>query len=316
MFEDLYTKVVVKESDFKINHKQNIMLIGSCFTEEIGKKLEQHGFSTMINPFGILYNPISICECIDRIVTKNFFTPKDTIKVDEYFYLFQCHGDYRAKKRKDCLEMINLKVEQAHEFLKKTEILFITLGTSIVYKYIPQRRNLGNCHKIDSKLIERNIIDYNVHTKRLKRTLTLLKQEINPNIKIIFTISPIRHWREGYRDNMISKSNLILTVHKLEQQIDISYFPSYETVMDELRDYRFYDRDLLHLNETAVNHIWSKFCSTYFNSDTLELNKKFYKLWTMKNHRPLNPDTIAYEKHKEKTLSLQTELQTQTVRIL
>ena len=309
---EFFTTVNVPSSPYKISHRDNILLIGSCFTDEIGSKFSQHGFSTLRNPFCILYNPLSIAVCLERTAKKEFFTEQDLIESNEYFYLFSAHGDYRGKTKEGCLNAINESIEEAHSFLQKTDYIFLTLGTSWTYWYKPLNYLMGNCHKVDSKLIERKLSPHTLSAQRLLEAEEVLKNALQKEFKIIFTLSPIRHWREGYRDNLISKSHLTLAIEEMTCRENISYFPSYEIVMDELRDYRFYAEDMIHLNSSAVNHIWKKFSDTYFSEETKELNKRFRKLFTMQNHRPINPDTLAYQQHLSKTENLKTELQQYT----
>lgn len=312
----LFTEVKIKPSDSKISHKDNILLIGSCFTDEIGGKFQICGFNTLKNPFGILYNPLSIATCLNRIAKQEFFSEEDLILSNEYYYLFSAHGDYRAKTKEECLEKINKSIKLNHEFLKQSDYIFLTLGTSWTYWYKPLNYLMGNCHKIDNKLIERRLIPYNESSKALLEAIQTIKTVFKKEYKIIFTLSPIRHWREGYRDNLVSKSHLVLAIEEMQKKDLVSYFPSYEIVMDELRDYRFYAEDMLHVNSTAVNYIWEKLSQTYFSSQTQELNKLFHKLWTMQNHRPLNSDTTLYSQHKEKIAELKQELQPHTNLIL
>ncbi len=303
-----FTEVKINPSDNKISHKNNILLIGSCFTDEIGDKFHINGFNILKNPFGILYNPMSIAVCLNRIAKQEFFTEKDLVLSNEYYYLFSAHGDYRAKTKEECLNKINESIKQSHEFLKQTDYIFLTLGTSWTYWYKPLNYLMGNCHKIDNKFIDRHLITYNESAKTLLEAIQTIKSIFKREYKIILTLSPIRHWREGYRDNLISKSHLVLAIEEMQKTDNVSYFPSYEIVMDELRDYRFYAEDLLHVNSSAVNYIWEKFSQTYFTTQTQELNKRFYKLWTMQNHRPLNVDTALYSQHKNKIAELKQEL--------
>lgn len=273
-----FTEVKINPSDNKISHKNNILLIGSCFTDEIGDKFHINGFNILKNPFGILYNPLSIAICLNRIAKQEFFTEADLVLSNEYYYLFSAHGDYRAKTKEECLNKINESIKQSHEFLKQTDYIFLTLGTSWTYWYKPLNYLMGNCHKIDNKLIDRHLIPYNESAKTLLEAIQTIKSIFKREYKIILTLSPIRHWREGYRDNLISKSHLVLAIEEMQKTDNVSYFPSYEIVMDELRDYRFYAEDLLHVNSSAVNYIWEKFSQTYFTTQTQELNKRFYKL--------------------------------------
>lgn len=306
---NFFTKVNIERSKLSISHADNIILIGSCFTDEIGAKFEQNGFSILKNPLGILYNPLSISVCLNYIADKSFLIEDDLIKSGEYYYAFSFHGDYRGETKQECLQKINDAILSANNFLQKTTCLVITLGSAWTYWYRPLNYLMGNCHKISSNLIERKILSIEQICKALGDTIQKI-QSINKQIKIILTISPVRHIREGLYDNHISKSTLTLAVDKLinDKTNDIAYFPSYEIVMDELRDYRFYAKDMIHVNETTVDYIWERFSQTFFSEETLILNEKYYKLYLMKNHRPLNPQSVGYKKHLEKIRLLKEEL--------
>ncbi|MBP3253100.1 MAG: GSCFA domain-containing protein [Bacteroidales bacterium] len=308
---NLYTEVKPEESGFKINHKSHIMLIGSCFTDEIGERFAIHGFNIGKNPFGILYNPASIAICLNRITDKEYFDKKDLIKSGEYFYAFSCHGDYRGETEEQCLEKINRSIDENHEFLKTTDTIIITLGSAWTYRYKPADYLMGNCHKIDSKLIERRMLTVEQTVQCMMQATENVKQKINSDMRFIFTLSPVRHWREGWHDNAVSKAVLYLAVDKMIKEFcgNAAYFPSYDIVTDELRDYRFYERDLLHVNQLAVDCIWEKFSDTYFSEKTKYVNGEYRKLWLMKNHRPLNPSSEAYGKHKQKTAETEAKIQ-------
>ncbi len=310
---NLFTQVTKKPSLNKINHKHNILMIGSCFSNEIGKKFITEGFSTYINPFGILYNPISIAECLERIAKKNFFNSNDLIYNNGYYYLFAAHGDYRAKDQQTLLETINNEILKANEYLEKTDYIFITLGSAMTYWYAPLNTLLGNCHKLDSKLIERRLIPYKDIATQFYKTILLLRNTFDNECQFIFTVSPIRHWKEGYRSNLISKSHLHLAIEELiSMDNNLDYFPSYEIVMDTLRDYRFYSEDMLHINSTAVDYIWGVFSDVYFSTETKELNTQFRKLRLMQNHRAINPESELYQRHLDKIDKMKKELQPYT----
>ena len=316
MRDNFFTEVKIEESREKISHKQSIMLIGSCFTDEIGNKFLQHGYSIKKNPFGILYNPLSIAVCLEKIAKKEYLTKEDLIKVEDYYYAYSCHGDYRARTEEECLALINNSIEESHSFLSKADYLILTLGSAWTYWHIPNNYLMGNCHKVESKFIERKMLSQQEIFNALDKVINHIRENLNPNLKVVITLSPIRHWREGWHDNLLSKSTLYLAIEDLRKNTSCYYFPSYEIVMDELRDYRFYAQDLLHVSETTVEYIWQKFSQTYFTKETQELNKRFYKLWTMHNHRPLNPDTEAYKKHLNKIEILKKELQKETIQNL
>ncbi len=284
------------------------MLLGSCFTENIGNKLTINGFETLINPFGILYNPFSICDSLDRILNLNFLDSDSLVYVNEFWYSYEHHGVFRDKNKDKLLQTINLEITNANHFLKQTDWLIITLGTAWVFFLKENNKILGNCHKLDSKLIDRRLLSAEEIVRHTILTINNIRK-INPNIKIILTVSPIRHWKQGYRENIISKSLLHIATDQICKTInDCSYFPAYEIVMDELRDYRFYQSDMLHPSEVAVDYIWEKFSTHLFSDDTIKLCKDYSKLYSMKQHRAFNPESEGYKNHLIKIEKLEQEL--------
>ncbi len=301
------TEVMPSKASVSISHKDKVLFIGSCFTENIGNKFKLSGFETDINPFGIMYNPLSICECLQRIAANEAFHAEELVKIGEYWKSYSHHGDFRSTDRLQCLQMINSRLSSSHEFLRQARFVILTLGTAWIYKLKADGRVLANCHKLDSKLIERSLCSTETALQSLYSALGLC-QKINPDLQFILTISPIRHWKEGYRDNTLSKSILHIVVEDFCHKTSSIYFPSYEIMMDDLRDYRFYTADLLHPSELAVEYIWEKFRQTFFTKDSIRLCEDFNRLNAMLNHRPFNPESAEYRKHLEKAEKLKLEL--------
>ena len=236
------TQIPISKHKNNISHNDKIMLLGSCFTENIGNKLTINGFETLINPFGILYNPFSICSSLNRIINLKFLDSEDLVKVNEFWFSYEHHGVFRDEKCDNLLQTINLGITKANLFFKQTNWLIITLGTAWVFFLKENNKILGNCHKLNPQLIDKKLLSVDEIVENISLTINNIR-EINPNIKIILTVSPIRHWKQGYRENIISKSALHLATDQICKTInDCSYFPAYEIVMDELRDYRFYHR--------------------------------------------------------------------------
>ena len=302
------TQIPISKHENNISHKDKIMLLGSCFTENIGNKLSINGFETMINPFGILYNPFSICNSLDRIINLKFLLSEDLVQVNEFWYSYEHHGIFRNENSDNLLQTINLGISEANSFLKQTNWLIITLGTAWIFFLKENNKILGNCHKLNSQLIDRRLLTINEITENINLTINNIRK-INPNIKIILTVSPIRHWKQGFRENLISKSTLHLATDQICKSINnCSYFPAYEIVMDELRDYRFYQADMLHPSEVAVDYIWEKFSNHLFSDNTIQLCKDYFKLHSMKQHRAFNPESQGYKQHLIKIEKLEQEL--------
>lgn len=302
------TQIPISKHKNNISHKDKIMLLGSCFTENIGNKLSINGFETLINPFGILYNPFSICSSLNRIIDLKFLVSEDLVKVNEFWFSYEHHGVFRDENCDNLLQTINLGITKANLFLKQTNWLIITLGTAWVFFLKENNKILGNCHKLNSQLIDRRLLSVDEIVENTSLTINKIR-EINPNIKIILTVSPIRHWKQGYRENLISKSSLHLATNQLCETInDCFYFPAYEIVMDELRDYRFYQADMLHPSEIAVDYIWEKFSIHLFSDSTANLCKDYCKLHSMKQHKAFNPESQGYKNHLIKIAKLEKEL--------
>ncbi len=310
----LMTMVESEKASFLLNHKDRILLIGSCFTNEIGDKFDEHGFTTCKNPFGILYNPLSISVCLDHIINNVYLTEKDLVYSNEYYYAFSCHGDYRGRTKEECLQKINNSIKHSHDFIKQATCIILTFGSMWSYWYKPNNYLMGNCHKINDKYIDRRLLSYDEVIKNLLGNVQQIKNKFNENIKFIFTLSPIRHWREGYHDNMLSKSYLYILINDLVNLIGTNafYFPSYEIVMDELRDYRFYKEDLLHVSNLTVDYIWEKFSDSVFAKEEIAKNKEYKKLFLMKSHRPLEPQSEGYKQHLKKIAELEAKLNDRT----
>lgn len=302
------TQIPISKHENNISHKDRIMLLGSCFTENIGNKLSINGFETLINPFGILYNPFSICSSLNRIIDLKFLVSEDLVKVNEFWYSYEHHGVFRDENRDNLLQTINLGITKANIFLKETNWLIITLGTAWIFFLKENNKILGNCHKLNPQLIDKRLLTVDEIVENTNLTINRIRK-INPNIKIILTVSPIRHWKQGYRENLISKSTLHLAIDQICKSITYcSYFPAYEIVMDELRDYRFYKADMLHPSEIAVDYIWEKFATHLFSDSTINLCKDYSRLYSMKQHKAFNPESQGYKQHLIKIAKLEEEL--------
>lgn len=304
------TEITPLKSTQNICHKDKIMLIGSCFTQNIGERLINSGFQTSINPFGIIYNSFTISQCLDYVLENKPFTIDDLIE-NNGWYSYSHHGSFKGNSPEDALDKINSEIAQSHKFIKETKYLILTLGTSWIYTHNETNKIMGNCHKIPSSQFTKSLLSIEKTIEVLSESLDeFLKTTNQDNPKIIFTISPIRHIKDGYRENQLSKSMLHVAVEELlKQNSKIDYFPSYELMMDDLRDYRFYESDMLHPTPQAVDYIWQKFTQTYFSHDTISLSKEFEKLYKLKHHRPFDITTKDYQMHLQRIKDLEEELE-------
>ncbi|NOQ23939.1 MAG: GSCFA domain protein [Bacteroidales bacterium] len=288
----------------KISYQTPTLFFGSCFTENIGNKLKDLKFPAQVNPFGVLYNPVSVRNGLEILIDKKTFLESDLDFFNEQWYSFYHDSDFSDPDKQKSLNKINTAIKLAADQLRKSEYLVITFGTAWIYKYLETGNIVSNCHKIPSKEFERlklGVENIFVEWANLINRLN----ELNPKLKIIFTVSPIRHWKDGAVQNQLSKSTLILAIHQLKNKFEnVEYFPAYEIMMDDLRDYRFYADDMLHPSKQAIEYIWEQFSKTYFEKDTIEIIDEVSRVLLAKNHRPLNPNTENHKKFLKKQIEI------------
>jgi len=287
----LITPVEIPFFSDKIDYSKKIMFIGSCFTENIGNKFKDLFFNVLINPFGIIYNPSSVRDSLNLLLQKRVFNENDLFFYNEQWHSFAHHGVFSGQDKIAVLNQMNEDLEFAHHFLKKADYLFITFGTAWIYEFIKSGNVVSNCHKLPAKEFNRRLLSideivatYNVLFDHIKK--------FNPKIKIVLTVSPVRHLKDGASGNLISKSTLVLAENNLVNTHNyVEYFPSYEIAIDELRDYRFYAPDMTHLNSLAVDYIWERIERAFFSknfSNDLKLSKKLLKSI---NHKIVNTES-------------------------
>ena len=297
-----FTKVPIANSQYPINYRSNIVAMGSCFVENIGAKFDYYKFQHTANPFGIIFNPISIEKIIQRIVQQELYTEKDTFFHNERWHCFEVHSDFSHHDLNFFLLKLNETLALLFEKLSTASHFIITLGTSWVYKLIESQEIVANCHKIPQKNFSKHLLLAAEIRKSLENIVDLV-EERNPNCQIIFTISPVRHLKDGFVENQVSKANLISAVYELvtepRNDHNLSYFPSYEIMMDELRDYRFYASDLLHPNATAIDYIWSRFVETHVEKSAVAEMDDVEAIQKALQHRPFNPDSISHQNFLE-----------------
>jgi hypothetical protein len=290
----LQTKVAIEKPNFAIRHEDKLMSLGSCFAQNMADKLDLHKFNIISNPFGILYNPLSIAKSLEAILNEKTYTKEDLFHHNERWHSFDHHSDFSHSALEATLNTINSNIKNARQRLIEAQILIITLGTANVFFKKATNELVGNCHKIPNHQFEKRIIEVKEVVTALKKSFDAIRTQ-NPGIKIILTLSPIRHFKDGLIENQRSKATLLLAIHELVNHAlvnkckDLYYFPAYEITLDELRDYRFYKADMVHLSDVALDYIWEKFCETFFLDTTIAMNAKFSKLHQALRHRPFNP---------------------------
>ncbi|CAN5569720.1 GSCFA domain-containing protein [soil metagenome] len=290
-----------------INHQQSLLLIGSCFTENIGSKLKQFKFSVLENPNGILFNPISISTSIDSYISNKQYVADDLFYANECWNSWEHHSSFSNPDQSACLQAINDSQQQAHDFIKTADWLMLTVGSAFVYE-LKNEAVVANCHKVPTDKFNKKLLTVDEVRNALQGTLDKLVA-FNPSIKIIFTISPVRHLRDGFVENNRSKSALIQAVHQLTNtEENILYFPAYELVIDDLRDYRFYAEDMVHPNYAATNYVWEKFVATCIDEPTQKLMKEINVINAAKIHKPFNPTSAQHKKFLQANLQKIIEL--------
>ncbi|NCA30172.1 MAG: GSCFA domain-containing protein [Chitinophagia bacterium] len=280
-----------KRSEHAISYRNGIFLIGSCFSENIGAKLNTHLFKVFENPHGILFNPISVVQSISDCINKKQYTEDNLFKLNEVWNSWHHHSRFSGVTANDAIDKINESITKGHAFLKSADHIVITLGSAWLYKLNTQSPHaagqvVANNHKAPATWFDKELMKSDALVLLLKKmVLDLL--HFNPHLQIIFTISPVRHLREGLVENNRSKAVLIQAVHEIvESAENIAYFPSYEYVIDDLRDYRFYAEDLVHPNYAASNYVWEKWVETYMNEETQNIMKQVAELQLAMQHKP------------------------------
>lgn len=280
-----------KRSENSIGYRDSLFLIGSCFSENMGAKLNTHLFKVFENPHGILFNPISVAQSLSDCIYNKQYTEADLFQLNEVWNSWQHHSRFSDLSSKEALDKINNSIAKAHTFLKTADHIVITLGSAWVYQLNSQSPHaaglvVANNHKAPATWFDKALMKPDASVLLLNKMVKDLLQ-FNPHLQIIFTISPVRHLREGLVENNRSKAVLIQAVHEIVDSTEnVAYFPSYEYVIDDLRDYRFYAEDLVHPNYAASNYVWEKWVETYMNEETQGIMKQVAELQLAVQHKP------------------------------
>lgn len=285
------TTLSVPRASFDLRHSDKILCIGSCFAEHIAAHLLAGKFHVLLNPTGIVYNPLAVRRCLDLVLSDKIFTQEDLFQHEGLWHSFDHHGSFSHPDVEVTLQQINEKLAATRHFLKHTNRLILTLGSAHVFTHLPSGKVVSNCHKLPGQNFSRQRISVGESIDALVLVLTQLKSQY-PAIEIIVTVSPVRYLRDGLIENQRSKATLLLALAALADSLDyVHYFPSYELVIDDLRDYRFFEADMAHPNEQAVQYVWDHFRNTYFDEPAKTLTERIEKIMTAVRHRPLHPGT-------------------------
>lgn len=302
------TELTIAASQEKITLKNPILTIGSCFADAMGSRLKNFKFQTLVNPFGTVYNPISLHELLQRSVHKQALPANSFLQRDEVYYNYNLHSSFSSTQKEALTRQVQTTLESILDFLKKTDVLMITYGTAWVYERKDTGEMVNNCHKQPSALFMKRLLTQQEIVDSF-RTLRSVLQDIRPNLRIILTLSPVRHIKDTLELNSVSKALLRSSCYQLSTEFsNVEYFPAYELLMDDLRDYRFYTSDMLHPSEEAEEYIWQKFTHTYFDEKTLAFLKRWADLTLGIQHKAFHPQSAAHQTFLKKLRESLVEL--------
>ncbi len=309
---DLQTQIQLVPERNQITYDSQLLLLGSCFTEHIGAQLEYFKFRNSQNPFGILFNPVSISKLVIRALTDDFFTEKDIFEKGSAWHSFEVHSLIFDSDKERYLQLLNATLRGFKQQLKDSTHIIFSYGTAWVHRYLASREIVANCHKIPQKEFSKELLSVDDISKVVRDMITSIKR-VNPEVSFLFTVSPVRHIKEGLVANNLSKSHLIAAIHEIVASTEAThYFPSYEVMMDELRDYRFYEKDMIHPNETAIQIIWEKFKTVWIAPETASLQKEIDVIQKGLAHKPFYPESPEHQAFlanlKEKIGYIQAQL--------
>ncbi|MBK1895513.1 GSCFA domain-containing protein [Chryseobacterium paridis] len=295
------TEVDIQASEIKIEVEDKIFSIGSCFASEMSDLFQQGQLQTVNNPFGTIFNPFSIDNAIQRLHDSEFYIEEDLITFNEEYISLDHHTSFDTRYVHQTLEKINTKLEEGNLFLQDTNWVIITYGTSFIYEFEPKEKLVANCHKIPQKFFKKRLLCHQEITDSIYKTILNLKDICKENVQILFTVSPVRHTKDGMIENQLSKSKLITAIHDAISIFEnCHYLPIYEILMDDLRDYRFYKEDMIHPSSQAVQYIFDKFGAAYFSEETKDFIKENFKINKALQHKTEDKKDPKYLDFKEK----------------
>jgi hypothetical protein len=291
----LQTQIPLTKSTNQIDYSSQLLLLGSCFSENMGTKLDHFKFQNKQNPLGILFHALAIEKLVSKAVNKESYTEQDVFFLNERWHCFEAHSVLSDSSKNKLLDNLNKAMELSYHQINKASHIIVTLGTAWVYRRSANGQVVANCHKVPQANFEKQLLAIKDIEKSLEHMMSLV-HAINSTTQFIFTISPVRHLKDGFVENQLSKAHLISAVYEIVKQGDAMYFPSYEIMMDELRDYRFYANDMVHPSSMAIDYIWEKFCDVWVNKNASKIMIDVDEVQRGLKHRPFNPSSISHEK--------------------
>ena len=292
----LQTKIPIQEQSPKINYNSSLVLLGSCFVENIGKKIDYFKLKNTLNPFGITFHPLVLERLIKSSLKDKSYSEDDVFQLNERWHCYDAHSVLSDASQSKLINNLNLASKTLKHSLTGASHIIVTLGTAWGYVQQHSTEVVNNCHKVPQKNFKKTLASVDELVVSLKSISATIKA-INPEAKLILTVSPVRHIKDGFVENTQSKAHLISAVHKtISATNNTAYFPSYEIMMDELRDYRFYSEDMLHLSQIAVNYIWDQFIAAWFSQEGKDTLNRINDILRGLAHRPFNPSSDAHQK--------------------
>ena len=292
----------IPASPFPMSHSSKVVSLGSCFAQTIGSKMQEAKFEVLVNPFGTLFHPLNLADLLKQAIPAAQMDPDGVVEREGVFVHYGAHSDIKGATKAELEENYTRQMLRLHHALKDATHLVLTFGTAWIYTHREYRR-VANCHKQPAALFEKKLSSLEELEKGLRPVLRFLNQ-LHPNLRIILTLSPVRHTKEGISENQLRKSLLRVLCGQLEQQLEVvRYFPAYEILVDELRDYRFYKSDLVHPSEEAEHYIWEKWQQFSFGPETQQMVAEIQKIQLELAHRSFNPDSEAHRKFLQNLLS-------------
>ena len=297
------TQIPIPKGKALLDYNSKVVSLGSCFAVNMAEQPDYFKFQNSCNPFGIIFNPVSIEKLIRLVVSEKQFMEEDVFFHNERWHCFDVHSDLSSNSKEELLTTLNTILKAAKEQVQEASHVIITYGTSWVYRALETNAIVANCHKVPQKQFRKELLAVDTMANSIANTIELI-QAVNPEAKFIFTVSPVRHIKDGFIENQLSKSHLIAAIHDSRFTIH-DYFPSYEIMMDELRDYRFYKEDMLHPSALAVDYIWERFKETNIAEIGYETMDAVATIQKSLQHRPFNP---ASESHQKFETNLQAKI--------
>lgn len=308
------TTLPITPASFQIDLQTPVLSLGSCFAHTMGKRLQQNKFQVLNNPFGVIFNPLSVFKLLNAVINKtshDLLQDNNLIENNGVWYHYDTHSDIWATTLPELKEKVQSKIEGTHQFLQTTQVLILTLGTAYAYFRKDNDLLVANCHKISQNFFEKRLLTTQEIIDGFAKLHKQLQQTY-PNIKVIVTVSPVRHMKDTLPFNQVSKATLRLACHYITEQFPkVAYFPSYELLLDDLRDYRFFAKDMIHPTQVAEDYIWDKFTQAFMTETTLSFLKKWQKIRQSLNHRAFHPSSDTHQQFLKKLLNKLKEIQHQ-----